>query len=107
MPETEQSYSTHRKYFPWHHFGGSNPHRKSGRRDRAILTRSSAYGAWLIAFAFALVVFAFTSRVMSLKAQDRVIRLEERLRLGQLMPSEQDVINSLKARHSGRIALRV
>lgn len=105
MPETEQSYSTHRRYYPWHHFVvvpilivhlvveivrfSQNP---------------GAYSAWLIVLASGLVIFSFTARGMSLRAQDRVIRLEERLRLAQLMPGEQSVIDSLKPRQL--IALR-
>jgi hypothetical protein len=105
MPQVEQSYSTHRRYFPWHHYFVV-PVLIVHMIVQIVRFAQDpgAYNAWLIVFAFALVAFSFTSRVMSLKAQDRVIRLEERLRLGQLMPGEQGVIDSLKARHL--VALR-
>jgi hypothetical protein len=41
---------------------------------------------WLTLLAFALVVVATNSRVKDLKLQDRLIRLEERLRYAALLP---------------------
>ena len=105
MPQPEQSYSSHRRYFPWHHYVVLPIlliH--IGVQIARFASDSTPYNGWLIVFAFGLVVFSFTSRVMSLKAQDRVIRLEERLRLLQLMPGEQTVINSLRPSHL--VALR-
>ncbi len=42
--------------------------------------------AWLVVVALALLLLAMKSRTNPLKAQDRVIRLEERLRLAMLLP---------------------
>lgn len=42
--------------------------------------------AWLVVLAFALILIAGKSRRYALTAQDRVIRLEERMRLSTLLP---------------------
>lgn len=50
-----------------------------------VVERPSWFAGWLVIFATAIVVSALRARQYALKVQDRVIRLEERLRLGGLL----------------------
>jgi Family of unknown function (DUF6526) len=44
------------------------------------------HAIWNVILAVALIVLAFLARLFALGVQDRVIRLEERLRMQQLLP---------------------
>jgi uncharacterized membrane protein len=84
-----QTLASHRRFIPaWHFFAlpvlivnvfvvgvnfGKNP---------------SLANAWALAVAVALVLGVWVSRQMPLRAQDRVIRLEERIRLERLLPAD-------------------
>lgn len=48
--------------------------------------RDNFHSALLILLATALLVWVFKTRLYALKVQDRIIRLEERLRLMQVLP---------------------
>jgi Family of unknown function (DUF6526) len=60
---------------------------------------------WAAVVAAALLMLAFLSRMQAITVQDRLIRLEERLRLRQLLPADlQASINGLT--HRQLVAIR-
>jgi putative copper export protein len=93
----EQDYSSHRRFHPWHHFV-VQPILIANMvvQIQRYMQLRDMYQFWQMLLGIGLVLFAFTARGMALKAQDRVIRLEERMRLRELMPGQTSAINSLR-----------
>jgi hypothetical protein len=89
MAERAQSYKSHRRYVPAYHFFALPVVILNVVVEILRLNKyRTLYHVWLVLFALALAVFIVFARSMAARVQDRVIRLEERMRLGRLLPEE-------------------
>ena len=84
--QTPQIYANHTRWDPAYHFfvvpvAGINVVVTIWN----LIKSPSLAAGWFVILAIAAVVAALKLRVYPLKAQDRIIRLEERLRLGQIL----------------------
>lgn len=85
-PSTVQNFSNHTRYDPPFHFFvlpvlaitlvSTIVH---------VIRRPGLHSAWMVVLLIALCVAALRFRMYAIKVQDRVIRLEERLRLAALL----------------------
>jgi hypothetical protein len=85
-----QSYASHRKFFPLFHFIVA-PLLIANWIYTGTELRQHLDTPHAIAFvsAFTLILLALAARTMALTVQDRVIRLEMRLRLKEVLPVSQ------------------
>jgi len=106
MAEREQSYKSHTRLLPpFHFFVLPVMFVNFLNAVRHAVMQPTLHWAWEVVFALGLVGLALFSRVQALTVQDRVIRLEERLRLRQLLPPDLvPQINTLT--HRQLVALR-
>lgn len=90
MAEATQSYASHRRYFPLFHFFAI-PLLFINLVVRIIyawMHRGARLVWWEIVVALALLAVAFASRIMVLRVQDRLIKLEETIRLQRCLPDD-------------------
>lgn len=89
MAETPQTYATHRRFLPLYHFV-TVPIFSINLLIQLYFAvkRPSIWSVWNAVVALAFVLIAVLARYMVLRVQDRVIRLEERLRLQQILPAD-------------------
>lgn len=82
-----QSYRNHARYVPLYHFGlGAVLLVILAWSTRRLIVRGSADALFDFLVVLAVALTAFYARAFALAAQDRVIRLELRLRLQELAP---------------------
>jgi hypothetical protein len=94
MAKTPQTFANHTRFDPWFHafvlpvFGlglvMTLVHFFYHFRESDL--RDNIHSFLLIVLALTFIVLALKTRLYSLKVQDRIIRLEERLRLMQVLP---------------------
>ncbi len=102
----EQNYSNHRRWYPLFHFVVIP---LLALNFLSHLIRFFMAPSWALAFwtllGITLILLALVARLMALKAQDRVIRLEEKLRYREILSAE--LAERAKGLHAGQmIALR-
>jgi hypothetical protein len=83
-----QDFSSHRRWYPLYHFV-TLPLLMANLvfAWRHARMASTTYDWWQVALALTLIVFSVAARGMALRVQDRVIRLEMRLRLREVLPA--------------------
>lgn len=87
MPEPVQNYENHAKFVPVYHFVAFpllvvN----AGWRLYRAAVEPSADSVITALTAIALIILFFFARIFALRVQDRVIRMEMRLRLREVLP---------------------
>ena len=90
MADATQSFANHRRFFPLFHFIAI-PLLFINLVIRVIyawMHRGARLVWWEIVVAAALLCVAFASRIMVLAVQDRLIKLEETLRLQRCLPDD-------------------
>ncbi len=106
MAEAAQDYRTHRRWDPTYHFFAATVLVVAFFVSLwQAFKAPSAWTVWQAIVAAAIVVIAWKARAFALKAQDRVIRLEERLRLAAVL-SEPLRTRSLALTEDQLIGLR-
>ena len=89
MAQSDQSYKNHVRLFPPFHFFVLPVFFINVIVTGWLLYRApSRLGVWELVVAVALLLAALTARVMALAVQARVIRLEMRLRMRELLPPD-------------------
>ena len=87
MTETPQSYANHRRIvFQYHWVAGLIVVANLIIRVVYTIRHPSWMNAWTIVMAWAFIVMYWYLRAFPNRAQDRIIRMEERQRLGRLLP---------------------
>jgi hypothetical protein len=85
----EQNYGNHTRWYPFGHFFIAPILLLNLVYQAYALYRNYEYThVWLVVMSFMLVCMHVAARLQALKAQDRVIRLEERLRYRELLSPE-------------------
>jgi hypothetical protein len=89
VAQSQQSYSNHVRFFPLFHFFVLPVLMINALVSAWLLIRTPSLDRlWPCVVAFALAGGALAARVMVLAVQDRVIRLEMRLRLREVLPAD-------------------
>ena len=84
-----QDYASHRQYIPLFHFVAAPILGLNVLVQLyVVIFHFSGWAVWNLLVAVALGLFAWTARTMVTRAQDRIIRLEETLRLQRLLPAD-------------------
>jgi Family of unknown function (DUF6526) len=106
MADAVQSYNKHARLLPpFHFFAIPILLVNLLNEGRHLYLDPSRHTAWQVILAAALLMVGFLSRIQALTVQDRVIRLEMRLRLRGLLPPDlQPNIETLT--HRQLVALR-
>jgi hypothetical protein len=92
---SEQNFANHAKFVPAFHFFlapvlliNVGVHVYQLFKTPMASTSSVVWGIFGVLLAIALLVMAFLARLFALGVQDRVIRLEERIRCERLLPED-------------------
>ena len=89
MAQTPQTYKNHARFFPLYHFFVAPVLMINVLNTlRHLYNRPARDTVWEVIVAAALVGLALAARVMALTVQDRVIRLEMRMRMQQVLPAD-------------------
>jgi len=88
MPD-RQTYANHRRYWPmWHFFAFPILLANTILLIVYFARTPDPASGWNVVVSIALLVAIYASRAMPLRAQDRIICLEERTRLERLLPED-------------------